>query len=73
MLAQIRQMYKQAKHRMNTFVKEERGDFGVGQIVAIVATIIIVGVIISLVTGAMEDWVTYLWTAITDLVDKFGA
>lgn len=73
MLAQFRQIFVQAKRWMNTFVKEERGDFGLGQIVAIVATIIIVGVVISIVTGQMGDWIDYLWTAITDLFDSFGA
>ena len=73
MLTKIRQLFAQAKCGINTFAEEERGDFGIGQIVAIVATIIVVGVVISIVTGNMDDWIDYLWDAITGLFDSFGA
>jgi len=58
---------------MSAFAREERGDFGIGQIAAIVAAIIIIGVIISIVTGLMPDWISYLWDQITGLFDSFGA
>jgi len=66
-------LYAYAKYKISTFVKDERGDFGIGQIVAIVAAIIIIGVIVSIVTGAMGEWVSYLWEQITGLFDSFGA
>jgi len=73
MIAQNRLLFAQAKSWMSNFAKEERGDFGIGQIAMIVAAIIIIGVIISIVTGLMPDWIEYLWGQITALFESFGA
>jgi len=73
MFTQIRQLPALVRLWLGTFAREERGDFGLGSIVAIVATIIIIGVIISIVTGLMPDWIDYLWQQITGLFDSFGA
>lgn len=59
------------KSGLSRFVKEERGDFGIGQLAMIVGTIVIVGVIISVVSGAMEEWVGDLWSWIGNLVGDF--
>ena len=70
MLMGIRLLITQAKIWMGSFVKEERGDFGIGQIAAIVATIVIIGAIVGIVTGALDDWIggeDGIWGWITDL------
>jgi len=59
-----------AKGIAKSFVKDERGDFGIGQIAAIVAAVVIIGVIISVVTGFLPDWIEQLWTWITELFDS---
>ncbi|MCL1905646.1 MAG: hypothetical protein FWG06_01410 [Clostridiales bacterium] len=52
----------QAKSSFGIFVKDERGDFGIGQIAAIVAAVVIIGLIVSIVTGNMESWIDTIWT-----------
>jgi len=59
-----------AKGAVTGFVRDERGDFGIGQIAAIVAAVVIIGVIISVVTGFLPDWIEQLWTWITELFDS---
>jgi len=51
---------------------DERGDFGIGQIAAIVAGIVIVGVLITAVTGRLGPWIDQLWDWIIELLDKTG-
>ena len=73
MLAQFKRLFMRAKCGISTFAKEERGDFGIGQIAAIVAAIVIIGVIISIVTGLMPNWIESIWGWIEELFDSAGA
>jgi len=59
-----------AKDAATGFARDERGDFGIGQIAAIVAGVVIIGVIISVVTGFLPDWIEQLWSWITELFDS---
>ena len=63
---------KVVKEELAAIVEESRGDFGVGQIAAIVAGIVIIGVIIAVVTGLLPEWIEQLWTWITELFESAG-
>jgi len=54
------------------FVRDERGDFGIGQIAAIVAGIVIIGVIITVVTDSMDEWIGSVWGWIESLFQSAG-
>jgi len=60
------------KSRLGILADDERGDFGIGQIAAIVAGIVIIGVVISAVTGRIGPWIDQLWDWIKELLDKTG-
>ena len=70
MLVQIKRLLMHAKSRLGIFAGDERGDFGIGQIAAIVAGIVIVGVIITIITGSMGDWIEQVWTWVTELFNN---
>jgi len=70
MFVRIGQLLLQAKCRAGIFAKDERGDFGIGQIAAIVAGIVIIGVVIAVVTGFLPDWIDEVWNWIQDLFDS---
>jgi len=59
-----------AKRCARSFAKDEHGDFGIGQIAAIVAGVVIIGVVITVVTGFLPEWIDDLWTWITELFDS---
>jgi len=70
MLAQIKMLGSWVKCRICDLTVDERGDFGIGQIAAIVAGIVIIGVLITAVTGRLGPWIDQLWDWITELLDK---
>jgi len=72
MLTQIKLLRSWVKCRINNLTVDERGDFGIGQIAAIVAGIVIVGVLITAVTGRLGPWIDQLWDWIIELLDKTG-
>jgi len=61
---------KGAKRAAIGFARDERGDFGIGQIAAIVAGVVIVGVVITVVTGLLPEWIEQLWSWISELFDS---
>ena len=62
----------EVKTGISRFVQEEQGDFGIGQIAGIVALVVVLGAIVSAVTGFMPDWIDTVWGFITnDLFGKF--
>jgi len=69
MYKKIKRLIARTKTGIKTLVREERGDFGIGQIAAIVAGIVIIGVIIGIVTGFMDQWIEEVWGWISDLFD----
>jgi len=72
MVAQIGLLLSRVKCRTGLFKKDENGDFGIGQIAGIVAGIVIIGVVISTVTGRLPTWIDQLWEWITGLFDQTG-
>ena len=70
MLTKSKLMLTRIKCLLIVFAGEERGDFGIGQIAAIVAGIVIIGVIISAVTGNMQEWIGQVWDWISELFDS---
>jgi len=70
MLTQLKQFINRTKIGVKLFFQEERGDFGIGQIASIVAGIVIIGVIISVVTGSMEGWIGEVWGWIKELFNS---
>ncbi len=65
-------LIEQTKLWAKNFLREERGDFGIGQIAGIVAAVVIVGVIVSTITGLLPNWIGEIWTMITGLFDRIG-
>ena len=68
MLTQIMCMLPQAKNRISFFARDERGDFGIGQIAAIVAGIVIIGVVVTTITGRLPNWIDRVWEWISAMV-----
>jgi len=67
--AKIDAVIVRAKAGICSFVKEEQGDFGVGQIAGIVAAVVIIGLVLGLVTDRLPDFIDDLWTTITGWFD----
>jgi len=61
-----------ARRIAKRFIKDERGDFGIGQIAAIVAGIVIIGVVITVVTDSMDTWIGTVWGWIESLFQSAG-
>lgn len=70
MLKKVEGAFAKTKRWLKTFSKEERGDLGIGQIAGIVATIVIIGVVVAVITGLLPQWIDDLWTWITDLFNQ---
>jgi len=47
------------------FGRDERGDFGIGQLAAAVAAVVIIGVMTMTITGLLPDWIGQIWSQIT--------
>jgi len=72
MAAQMGMLLTWVKCRTGLFTKDENGDFGIGQIAGIVAGIVIIGVVISTVTGRLPDWIDQVWEWISGLFSQTG-
>jgi len=68
MLIKIGLLYMQSKFWLRKFAKEERGDFGIGQIVAIVATIVVIGLIITAISGKLDGWIDTVWNGVSSML-----
>ena len=73
MFVRVGQLLIWAKYRAGILAKDERGDFGIGQIAAIVAGIVIVGVVVATVTEALPNWIGEVWGWIKTLIVGEGA
>ena len=67
-LRQIKLKLSLFTNRTCLLAKDERGDFGIGQIALIVAGVVIVGVVIALVTDRLPTWIDQVWGWITGLI-----
>jgi hypothetical protein len=56
-----------------SFWKEESGDFGIKQIAATVAVIVIIGFIVTAIQTNIGTWVNQVWTLFMDQIrDSFS-
>ena len=58
-----------AKSGISRFVKAEQGDFGVGQLAAIVAGVVIIGIVVLTITDMLPEMIQKFWSTITDWFD----
>ena len=47
--------------RVDEFINDERGDFGIKEIAMMVAAIVVIGFIVVFLTDNMGDWIEELW------------
>ncbi|MCL1975341.1 MAG: hypothetical protein FWG61_04170 [Firmicutes bacterium] len=59
-------------NRFSILAKEENGDFGIGQLAGIVAAVVIIGVVVSTITGLLPEWINDIWQWISDLFTQIG-
>ncbi|SMG59495.1 hypothetical protein SAMN06295960_4955 [Paenibacillus aquistagni] len=57
-------------NKLKAVVGNERGEFGIKQIAITVAVIIIIGVLVSVITGSLGDWVDAIWKKFLGLIDS---
>lgn len=69
MLRKIQKAKAIMQRRFQVFAKEEQGDFGIGQLAAIVAAVVIIGVVVTIVTGFLPEWIGTIWEKISDLFE----
>ncbi|MCR2803405.1 hypothetical protein [Paenibacillus soyae] len=58
------------KKQVEAFVKDERGEFGIKQIAATVAVIVVIGLVIGVVRGNIGEWVGDIWDKLIGLIDS---
>ncbi|MBH5320055.1 hypothetical protein I6N90_19825 [Paenibacillus sp. GSMTC-2017] len=58
------------KSKMQAFIKDERGEFGIKQIAGLVAVLVFIGIIVTTISGLLPDWIAYVWGLFTTWVDK---
>lgn len=57
-------------NKLKAVVGNERGEFGIKQIAITVAVIIIIGVVVTTLSGKLPTWVGEIWNKFLDLIDK---
>ncbi|WP_195571399.1 hypothetical protein [Paenibacillus sp. 1001270B_150601_E10] len=57
-------------NKLKAVVGNERGEFGIKQIAITVAVIIIIGVVVSIITGSLDTWVEDIWDKFLNLIDS---
>ncbi|NMM55442.1 hypothetical protein [Paenibacillus aquistagni] len=57
-------------NKLKAVVGNERGEFGIKQIAITVAVIIIIGVVVTTLSGKLPTWVGDIWDKFLDLIDK---
>ncbi|MGZ7444057.1 hypothetical protein [Paenibacillus sp. TH7-28] len=67
----MKQVEKQAspKKGIRTFWEDEAGEFGIKQIAATVAVIVIIGIIVGIVRGNLPAWVNDIWDYFMGLIE----
>lgn len=59
------------KHKeslIQRFVEDERGEFGIKQIAATVAVIVVIGFVVTAISGNMGTWVEEIWDQFMELI-----
>ncbi|UQZ35410.1 hypothetical protein C2I18_18920 [Paenibacillus sp. PK3_47] len=60
-----------AAGRLRRMLADERGAVGVKEIAITVAAIVIIGAVVSLVTGSLlGDWIDEIWTLFMNQIEK---
>ncbi|MCM3703728.1 hypothetical protein [Paenibacillus macerans] len=67
----MKQVEKQAspKKGIRAFWEDETGEFGIKQIAATVAVIVIIGIIVGIVRGQLPTWVSDIWDYFMELIE----
>lgn len=68
----MKQVEKQAspKKGIRAFWEDETGEFGIKQIAATVAVIVIIGIIVGIVRGNLPNWVNDTWDFFMRLINE---
>lgn len=56
------------KNKIKNFLKNQSGEFGIKQIAATVAVIVIIGLIIGVVRGNIGTWVAEVWDMFIEMI-----
>lgn len=56
------------KSKIETFFKEEKGDFGIKYIAITVAVIVLIGVAITFLKGTLPTWIQDIWDMFIDQI-----
>lgn len=56
------------KNKIKIFLKNQSGEFGIKQIAATVAVIVIIGLIIGVVRGNIGTWVAEVWDMFIEMI-----
>ncbi|AUG57060.1 hypothetical protein [Acetivibrio saccincola] len=56
------------KNMMKNLLKDQSGEFGIKQIAATVAVIVIIGLIIGVVRGNIGTWVVEVWDMFIEMI-----
>jgi len=62
-------MLKNLVKKFKSFMKEEKGDFGVKGIAVTVAVIVVIGAVVAAVTTFANDWVTQIWNMFIGFIE----
>lgn len=60
----------QEQQAPRSFWKDESGDFGVKQIAATVAVIVVIGLVITGIKGNLETWIDEIWTFFMQIIKQ---
>ncbi|MED4956079.1 hypothetical protein ABEO75_16760 [Paenibacillus macerans] len=68
----MKQVEKQAspKKGIRAFWEDEAGEFGIKQIAATVAVIVIIGLVVSAVRGNLPTWINDIWDYFMGLIKE---
>lgn len=68
----MKQVEKQAspKKGIRAFWEDETGEFGIKQIAATVAVIVLIGLVVSFVRGQLPTWVSDIWDYFMGLIKE---
>lgn len=57
----MKKIFKQLKEKLNRFIKDEKGEFGIKEIAITLGVIILVGVAVAAITGLLPTWIEEIW------------
>lgn len=72
MLKKANQISVRAYFWAQAFIKDQRGELGVGQLAAMVAAVVIIGSITMVVSDNVGEWIGEIWTRINALFEQIG-